>query len=76
MYTIHICQSQGSQVANLILYSSEAQVFLGRVVERYRLHAQVADWEAHAWIYRRLSFVIMHGVAEQFVGRMSDDFGW
>ena len=54
----------------------EAQVFLERVVERYHLHAQVADWEAHAWIYRRLSFAIMRGVAEQFVRRMSDDFGW
>ena len=53
-----------------------AQDLLQRVVQRYRLHAQVVDWEAHAWIYRRLSFAIMRGVAEQFVGRMSDSFGW
>ena len=43
---------------------------------RCRLYAQVADWEAQAWIHRRLSFAIMRGVAEPFVGRMSDDFGW
>ena len=49
-------------------------MLLRRVVQR--LHAQVADREAHAWIYRRLSFAIMSGVAEQFVGRMSDTFGW
>ena len=36
-------------------------------VQRYRFHVQVADWEAHAWIHRRLSFDIMRGVAEQFV---------
>ena len=52
------------------------QDLLHRVVQRYRLHAQVADWEAHAWIYRKLSFAIMRGVAERIVGRMSDNFGW
>ena len=39
-------------------------------MQHYHLHAQAADWEAHTWIYRRLSFAIMRGVAEQFVGRM------
>ena len=57
-------------------FGPEAQELLDRVVQRYRLHAQVADWEAHAWIFRRLSFTIMRSVAEQFVGRMSDTFGW
>ena len=27
-----------------------AQELLDRIVQRYRLHAQVADWEEHAWI--------------------------
>ena len=55
-------------------FGREAQELLGRVVQHYRLHAQVADWEAHVWIYRRLSFAIMRGVVEQFDGRMSDTF--
>ena len=57
-------------------FGPAAQEFLDCLVQRYRLHAHVADWEAHTWIYRRLSFVIMRGVAEQFIGRMSDTFRW
>ena len=57
-------------------FGPAARDLLDRIVQRYRLHAQVADWEAHAWIHRRLSFAIMRGVAEQFVGRMSDSFRW
>ena len=56
-------------------FGPAAQDLLHRVVQRYRLHALVADWEAHAWIYRILSFAIMRGVVEQFAGRMSDSFG-
>ena len=39
------------------------------------LHAEVADWESHVWIYRRLCFAIMRGVAEQFDGPVSDTVG-
>ena len=78
---VSVCRSQGFDFIpfGFSLFGSfgpEVKVFLGRVVQRYRLHAHVADWEAHAWIFRRLSFAIMRGVAEQFVGRMSDACGW
>ena len=49
-------------------FGPAAQDLLHRVVQRYRLHAHVADWEAHAWKCRGISFAIMRGVAEQFVG--------
>ena len=31
-------------------------------------HARISKWEAHACVFRRLSFAVMRGVAEQFVG--------
>ena len=45
-----------------------AQELLDRVSGRYRIHASVAEWEAHAWVKRYLSFAIMSGVADQFAG--------
>ena len=57
-------------------FGLEAQMFLEGVVQRYRLHAHVVDWEAPDFVYRRLSFAIMCGVAEQFVGHISDAFAW
>ena len=76
-----VCRSHGFDFIpfGFLVFGSlgpEAHGFLRRVVQRYRMHAQVSDWEAPAWIYRRLSFAIMHGVAEQFVGRMSHEFEW
>ena len=35
----------------------------------YRIHAHVAEWEAHAWIHCRFSFPVMCGVVDKFVGR-------
>ena len=49
---------------------------LARVYSRYRTHACLAEWEAHARVHRRLSFAVMRGVADQFVGRRLDSFGW
>ena len=45
-------------------FGQASQELLHRVVQRYCLHAQVGDWEAHDWIYCRISFTIMHDVAE------------
>ena len=58
------------------VYVCYLRLSLKHGVRRYCLHAQAADGEAHAFIYRRLLFGIIHGVAEQFVGRMSDSFEW
>ena len=49
---------------------------LDRVRHRYRIHARVAEQEAHALIYRGLSFAIMREVADQFVGPHLVLFAW
>ena len=56
-------------------FGPAAQELLNRVCRRYRIHARVTEWEAHAWIHRRLSFAVMRGVADQFVGRRLVSFG-
>ena len=57
-------------------FGPAAQELLGRVCRRYRTHARIAEWEAHSRVHRRLSFAVMRGVADQFVGRRLDSFGW
>ena len=57
-------------------FGPAAEELLDRVCRRYVSHAHIPPWEAHPWVYRRLSFSIMRGVAEQFVRRQSADFGW
>ena len=52
-----------------------AEEILTRFCKRYVSHAHIRPWEAHQWVYRHLSFTIMRGVAEQFVRRLSSDFG-
>ena len=47
-----------------------------RLYREYVSHAHIPPWEAHPWVYHRLSFSIMRGVAEQFVRRQSADLGW
>ena len=32
-------------------------------------HVRVPSWEAHSWVFRRLSLTIMRGVAGQLAGR-------
>ena len=49
---------------------------LDRICRRYRTHARIAEWEAHARVHNRLSFAVMRWVAEQFVGRDVASFGW
>ena len=34
------------------------------------------SWAAHSYVFHRLSFAVMRGVAEQFVGRQLSTFGW
>ena len=47
-----------------------------RVCWRYRIHARVAEWEAHALVHCRQSFAVMRGVADQFVDRRLVSFRW
>ena len=42
---------------------------LTRVYQRYVSHARIRPWEAHQWFYRRFSFTVMRGVAEQLIRR-------
>ena len=44
-------------------FGPAAQELLDLICRRYRIHACVAEWEAHAWVHRRLSF----GVAGQLL---------
>ena len=44
-------------------FSHAAQELLDRVCRRYDIHARVVEWEAHAWIHRRVSFAVLRGVA-------------
>ena len=53
-----------------------AQELLDGVCRRYRTHARLAKWEAHSRVHHHLSFAVMRGVADQFVGRRFDSFGW
>ena len=57
-------------------FGPAAQQLSDRVCRRYRTHARIARWEAHSQVYRRLSIAVMRGVADQFVGRRFDSFGW
>ena len=57
-------------------FGPAAEELLTRICKRYGTHLQVTEWEAHAWVHRRLSFAIMRSVAEQFVRRKVEDFGW
>ena len=49
---------------------------LSRIFQRYYSHARIPKWEAHAWVFRRLFFAIMRGVAEHPVGRQLVIFSW
>ena len=50
-------------------FTPAAQELLDRIYCRYRFHARITKWEAHAWIHRHLSFPVMRGVADGFLGR-------
>ena len=52
------------------------EMILGRVYQRYVSQARIARWEAHQWVYRRLSLVVMCGIAERFFFRQSSDLSW
>ena len=50
-------------------FGPEAEALLSRICQRFSLHVQVPEWEAHDRVFRRLSFAIMRGVSEQLIGR-------
>ena len=57
-------------------FGPTAEEILTRFCQQYVSHARIRPWEAHQWVYHRLSFAVMRGVVEQFVRRQSSDFGW
>ena len=57
-------------------FSHAAQELLERICQRYRIHARIAVWEAHALVHRRLSFSVMCGVANLFVDHCLVSFEW
>ena len=57
-------------------FGPAAEELLDLLCHRYVSHAHIPPWEAHPWVYHRLSFFFMRGVAEQFVRLQSADFGW
>ena len=57
-------------------FGLDSKELLHRVCQRYHIHARVVEWEAHAQVHGRLSFVIMPRVANQFVGRRLASFSW
>ena len=69
--TAYMCRRGFSVLSS---FGSAAQELLDCVVQRYRLHVQVVDCDAHAWIYCKPSFDIMCDVAYKFVGCMVDNF--
>ena len=52
----------------------QAEAFLPCVCQRLSSHVQVPKWQAHDWVFHRLSFAIMRGVLEQLIGRQLVDF--
>ena len=46
------------------------------VLHRHHECVLMSVWEAHDWVFRRLSFAIMRGVSEQLIGRQLADFSW
>ena len=53
-----------------------AEELLSRICQRYISHARIPKWEAHAWVFRWLSFTVVRGVAAQCVGRQLSAFSW
>ena len=56
-------------------FDPAAQELLDRICGRFRIHARTAELEVHAWVHRCLSFAVMRGVADQFIGRCLDFLG-
>ena len=75
------CRSHGFDFipfgfSSLGSFGPEAEELLSRISQRYSSHARVPPWEAHSWVFRRLSFAVMRGVAAQLAGRQLPTFGW
>ena len=54
-------------------FGPAAEELLDRDCRRCVSHAHMPPWEAHPWVYCRLSFSIMRGIPKQFVCRPSAD---
>ena len=74
----HICKSHGFDFIPFGFSSLGPAVeeLVSRICQRYSSHAPVSSWEAHSYIFRRLSFALIRGVAEQFVGLQLSTFKW
>ena len=57
-------------------FGPAAEEIITRFCPRYVSNARIRPWEAHQWVYHRMSSLVMRGVAEQFICRQSSDFGW
>ena len=55
---------------------SYSNALLSRIWQRFSSHLQVPKWEAHDWVFYRLSFAIMRGVSQQLIGRQLAEFSW
>ena len=55
----------------LVVWPDSSELHLGHIYQRYRAHAQVAEWEAHAGVCCRQSFVVRRTVTERFLGIQS-----
>ena len=46
----------------------EAEELLSYICQPYSSHAHIPKWAPHACVLRRLSFVVMRGIAKKLVG--------
>ena len=74
--TLHTFDSSLFGFWKFVSLGTVVEELLGRVCRRYVSDTHIPSWDAHPLVYRRLSFTMMRGVAEQFVHRHSAAFGW
>ena len=75
----HTCNFHGFNfipffLFNLGLFGPEVGELLDRIFLHQCYFVRVTKWEAHSWVYFRLSLVAMRDLAEQFVGGQLADF--
>ena len=57
-------------------FRPKAEGLLPCIYQGLILHFRIRVWEAHDWVFRRLSFMVMRRVAEQLVDRQMADVIW
>ena len=60
----HVFENISFRFSALEPFGPAAEELLSRICQRLTSHAQIPEWEAHAWVFPRLSFVVMRMVAE------------